>query len=296
MNKSFIKYLAGLLIFGTNGVVASHISLSSNETVFWRSMFGAICLVAIFLITGNKFTFHHHKKDAFFLALSGIGMGMSWAALYEGYARIGVSVTTLLYYTGPVFVMVLAPFIFKEKLSLKKIMCFGVVIAGILLVNGSGNANDVIGILCGIIAALSYTVMVIFGKLTKKIEGFENPVLQVVFAFLFCAVYHIIKSGFTFEMQLDSLPATIVLGVFNTGLACYLYFEGLKNLGVQTVAICGYLEPLSAVIFSVMFLGETMTTVQVIGAALIIGGAVAGELKIGKKLPVARRKKATARS
>ena len=128
MNKSFVKYFASLLIFGTNGVVASHIALSSHETVFWRSLFGSICLIAIFLLSGSKFTFMKHKKDFFFLALSGLGLGLSWAALYEGYARIGVGVTTLLYYAGPVFVMVLAPFIFKEKLSLRKVMCFTVVI------------------------------------------------------------------------------------------------------------------------------------------------------------------------
>lgn len=145
MNKSFVKYFASLLIFGTNGVVASHIALSSHETVFWRSLFGSICLIAIFLLSGSKFTFMKHKKDFFFLALSGFGMGISWVALYEGYARIGVGVTTLLYYAGPVFVMVLAPFIFKEKLSLRKVMCFTVVIAGILLVNGSGEAHDIIG-------------------------------------------------------------------------------------------------------------------------------------------------------
>jgi len=47
---------------------------------------------------------------------------------------------------------------------------------------------------------------------------------------------------------------------------------------VQTVAICGYLEPLSAVIFSVLFLSESMGPVKIIGAALIIGGAAYGEL------------------
>lgn len=194
MNKSFVKYFASLLIFGTNGVVASHIALSSHETVFWRSLFGSICLIAIFLLSGSKFTFMKHKKDFFFLALSGFGMGISWVALYEGYARIGVGVTTLLYYAGPVFVMVLAPFIFKEKLSLRKVMCFTVVIAGILLVNGSGEANDIIGIICGILAAVGYTIMVTTGKLSGGIKGLESPALQVVFAFLFCAVYHVAKA------------------------------------------------------------------------------------------------------
>ena len=48
---------------------------------------------------------------------------------------------------------------------------------------------------------------------------------------------------------------------------------------MQTVAICGYLEPLSAVVFSVIFLKETMLPIQIIGAVLIIGGAMLGEYR-----------------
>ena len=67
--------------------------------------------------------------------------------------------------------------------------------------------------------------------------------------------------------------------MLNTGAGCYFYFSSIGNLPVQTVAVCGYLEPLSAVIFSGIFLKETMLPVQMAGAVFIIGGAVYGELK-----------------
>lgn len=51
---------------------------------------------------------------------------------------------------------------------------------------------------------------------------------------------------------------------------------------VQTVAICGYIEPLSAVVFSMLFLKEAMLPIQMLGAVCIIGGAI-GELCIYKK-------------
>ncbi len=56
-------------------------------------------------------------------------------------------------------------------------------------------------------------------------------------------------------------------------------FSPLSRLPVQTVAIFGYLEPLSAVAFSALLLGEEMTLIQIIGAGLIIGGAMVGELR-----------------
>ena len=69
----------------------------------------------------------------------------------------------------------------------------------------------------------------------------------------------------------------IVLGVFNTGIGCYLFFSKLEKLPVQTVSILGYLEPLSAVALSVIILGESLTFIQTTGAVLIIGGAVYAE-------------------
>ncbi|HHY05567.1 MAG TPA: DMT family transporter [Clostridia bacterium] len=65
--------------------------------------------------------------------------------------------------------------------------------------------------------------------------------------------------------------------IVNTGIGCYFYFSSIQNLSAQSVAICGYLEPLSALIFSAIFLQERLTSLQIIGAILILGGAVFGE-------------------
>ncbi len=64
-----------------------------------------------------------------------------------------------------------------------------------------------------------------------------------------------------------------MLGIVNTGIGCLLYFSAVAKLPVQTVAVVGYLEPLSAVVFSAVLLGEVITPVRLMGAALIIGGA-----------------------
>ena len=72
--------------------------------------------------------------------------------------------------------------------------------------------------------------------------------------------------------------AVILLGVINTGFGCWLYFSSLSKLPVQSVAVLGYLEPLSAVVLSALVLAERMSTFQTIGAVLIIGGAMFGEL------------------
>ncbi len=278
--KALIKYLAALLLFGLNGIVASHIKMNSYEIVFLRTLIGSLLLVFMFLLAKGKFHIKNNKKDYLFITLSGVAMGASWMFLYEAYQQIGVSISSLLYYCGPVIVMILSPIIFKEKLTAPKIIGFLVVIAGIFLVNGQAvtNSLNIKGLICGAMSAFMYFFMVTLNKQSKQITGLENAVVQLTVSFLTTAVFVGFKEHFVFEIPKSSIVWILVLGILNTGIGCYLYFSPLSQLPVQTVAICGYLEPLSAVIFATLLLGEKMTLLQIVGAAFIIGGAMIGEL------------------
>ena len=80
------------------------------------------------------------------------------------------------------------------------------------------------------------------------------------------------------------LVLALALGFVNTGIGCFLYFSSLSMLPVQTVAVCGYLEPLSAVLFAALLLGEKMTALQITGGICIIDGAMIGELMKDSKV------------
>lgn len=279
MKKAYFKYIFALLLFGSNGIVASNIHLSSMEIVFWRTLIGSLFLIGIFFVTKQKITFTKEKTDTLFIVFSGIAMGTSWMFLYEAYNQIGVSLASLFYYCGPVIVIVLSPILFKEKLTAHKIIGFIAVLVGIFLVNetASGEKLNVFGIFCGLMSAVTYSFMVIFNKKAKKVHGLENATIQLLVSFFTVAVFVGFKTGYRFFVSGNDLMWIIVLGLVNTGVGCYFYFSSIGKLPVQTVAICGYLELLSAVILAMLILGETMTTLQTIGAVLIIGGAVFGE-------------------
>ena len=83
MNKiAFIKYISALLLFGLNGIVASHIAMSSYEIVFMRTLIGSILLIILFMLGKGKFHIRESKKDFLFVVFSGIAMGTSWMFLY----------------------------------------------------------------------------------------------------------------------------------------------------------------------------------------------------------------------
>ena len=278
--RAFVKYVCALLLFGLNGIVASHIALNSYEIVFLRTLIGSVLLISVFLLGKGRFHWKEQRRDTVFIVLSGIATGASWMFLYEAYQQVGVSFASLLYYCGPVIVMILSPLIFKERLTMPKIVGFLIVLVGIAIVNGKmavGRGNTW-GLFCGAMSAVMYFFMVTLNKQTREIVGLKNAVLQLTVSFLAVAVFVGIKQAFVIHVPVSSWPWILVLGLVNTGIGCYLYFSPLSELPVQTVAVCGYLEPLSAVVFATLLLGETMSAFQYIGAVCIIGGAMIGEL------------------
>ncbi len=279
MKRAYAKYIMALLLFGSNGVVAASIALASYEIVWIRTLLGSVGLLLVFVLTGGRFQFWRHKKHMGFLLLSGAAMGLSWIFLFEAYDQIGVGVATLAYYVGPALVILLAPLLFRERLTPAGLLGFVVVLLGMFLIHKdtllAGGFSW--GLVCGLLAAVMYAFMVIFNKKATGIAGLENAVCQMAISFLTVSVYLLFRQGFSLSLPEGSVWPLLWLGLINTGLGCYLYFAPLRHLPARSVAVCGYLEPLSALLFSALFLRERLAAVQWVGAALMLGGAVFAE-------------------
>lgn len=294
MSKATEKYLASLVLFGSNGIVASMIDLPSMFIVLARVSLGAALLVGIALLSRRARTSlaaPSHPRQALYLAISGAALGVAWLFLFEAYRYVGVGVASLLFYCGPVLVMALSPMLFGTRLTAQKVTGFAAVLLGAFLVvgNGLGEGIQPMGIFLGAMSAVAYAVMVIFSKKVTAIGGVECSAIQLSGSLAAVAIYlGFSAAAGTLELPSAAMiahlnvPAALCIGLVNTGLGCYMYFSSMGELPVTRVAVCGYLEPLSAVVLSAVLLGEPMTTANVLGAALILGGAIYSEL--GDKL------------
>lgn len=278
--KDYVKFISSLILFGSNGVMAAQILLPSCDIVVLRTLIGSVFLGSIFLIRRPNARFGSTRNAALVIA-SGISMGLSWLFLYEAYQSVGVAVSSLAYYCAPIMVMALSPLLFKERLTRRIVFSFAVVLAGALLLNtgalAGGNASAW-GLLCGWMSAICHAAMVVFSKMADEVDGLVSSLVQLIASFAVSAVFLAFTQGFPFEVPAASWPWVVLLGIVNTGLGCYLYFSSFEGLRAQTVAILGYLEPLSAVVCALVFLGEPMSSFEMVGGALIIGGAVAGSI------------------
>ncbi len=279
MRAAYFKYFLALLLFGSNGVAASYIALSSYEIVFLRSVLGCVMLMVVFFASGHRLTVFQHKKSLFFIAASGFAMALDWLLLFEAYQQIGVSLGMLINYCGPAIVIALSTLLFKERLTFNKLTALLMALLGVFLISGQAALAGINswGLFCAGASALAYAMMVISNKMAREIVGVENATLQLFFATAAIVLFVGCKQGLHMEIHSNDWLPILWIGLLNTGGGCYYYFSSIGRLPVHTVAICGYLEPLAAVLFAAVFLHETMLPLQILGAVLIVGGALLGE-------------------
>ena len=279
MNKQKIARLmliVSMAIFGTLGLFVRHIGVSSGELALYRAVMAAILIGLYLLITGNKIPFQSIKKSVPLLLASGMAMGINWMLLFEAYKYTTVSVATLSYYFAPVIVTLVCPILFKEKMTVKQLICFVMSTLGIVMITGIGDISssgtNIIGIMFGLGAAMFYATVVLINKFIKGVEGLHRTFLQFVAAIIILVPYVAATSGMNLRM-LDSVGwgSLLVVGIVHTGITYCLYFSSLKELPGQKVAILSYIDPLVAIVISVTLLGESMTVMQAIGGALILG-------------------------
>ena len=255
--------ILAMLIFGTNGLLVSRISVQSSQIVLLRTLIGGALLSVIVLLRGG-FDRNAVRADLPMLLLGGTALGLNWVALFGAYRLLNVSLATLIYYIGPILVLLFSPRLFRDNLPAVNMAAVIVVAVGLVCISGS-------------------ILLIVFNKRITHTQGLQTAAIELDIAFVIVLVYCLLTVGLPHPLRSD-LPYIAIIGTVNTGLAYLLYFSGLQKLSGQSVALISYVDPVSALLFSALFLRESLTPVQMIGAVLIIGGAMLGELK--KRGPV----------
>ncbi|MBQ6867145.1 MAG: EamA family transporter [Clostridia bacterium] len=282
-NKSRLMLTASMAIFGTLAPFVRNIAVTSGELAFYRAVLAATIIILFMTATKQKIPFRDIRKELPLLILSGAGMGVNWILLFEAYKYTTVSVATLSYYFAPVIVTAVSPFLFKEKLTKKQLICFAMSTLGIVLITGigdiSGGSSHITGIMFALGAAVLYASVVLVNKFIRNVDGIHRTLLQFLSAIVVLIPYVIATSGITLaNLDAKGWICLLVIGIVHTGLAYCMYFTALKDVSGQQAAILSYIDPLVAVLISVTLLGESMNVMQITGGALILGFTLWNEL------------------
>lgn len=278
-----MKLTAAVIVFGTISLFVRRIPMSSGEIALFRAVL-AVLLIGMYLVmTRDLEGFRHIRKQLPLLLLSGAAMGFNWILLFEAYRYTTVSAATLSYYFAPVIVTVLCPIVFHEKMSVRQWICFIMSTLGIVLITGTGDmssgSSHLTGILYGLGAACLYAFVIMMNKMIRDVSGIHRTFLQFFAAMIVVFPYVMMTGWISFSgMDTAGWLCLLTVGIVHTGITYCLYFSALKELPGQKTAILSYLDPLTAVMISVLILSEPISTVQILGGLLILGFTLWNEL------------------
>ncbi len=289
-NAPLFQLVASMAIFGTIGLFVRYLPLPSSLIALCRGIIGTAFLL---LVTAGKKTHTDRaalKKYLPLLVLSGGALGFNWILLFESYRYTSVAVSTLCYYLAPILVILLSPVVLKETLTLRKGLCVCAALLGMVCLSGvlqSGipGGDELKGILLGLAAAALYASIVLLNKQLAHIPAMTRTVLQLGLSALVLLPYCLMTvelSGLQFT--LPAVGLLLFVGIVHTGLAYALYFAALARLPGQTAAILSYIDPVVAVLASLLILREPMLPSEAVGAVLILGAAFLSEVQLkGRK-------------
>ncbi|MDT4762554.1 DMT family transporter [Sphaerochaeta sp. PS] len=276
-----IEIIIAMVAFGTIGIFVRYIPLPSAEIALWRGIIAFLVLTLFMLTSGRLSGISKYRGKLGRLFFAGAAMGFNWILLFEAYRYTSVALSTLSYYFAPTIIIVGSSLIFRERLNAKQVVCFIVSTAGLALIIGvrGGGANDTIGVLFGLGAAVLYAFVFLTNKATPEFDGLTRTWIQFAAAIIVLTPYCTLVTGFhILELHASGLVNLLILGVVHTGLMYYLYFSALAHLKGQQVAILSYIDPIVAVLLSVAILHEGITLLQLAGGGLILGATLANEL------------------
>lgn len=287
--KPKISFIFSMFVFGSIGIFRRYLPFGSGTIAFSRGIIGALFLLLVLLMKRQNIDKKAIKINAPVLCLSGALIGFNWILLFEAYNYTTVATATLCYYTAPIIVIILSPFVLKEKLTVKKGLCVFFSLIGMVLVSGvlrqspdmSGNS---LGVLCGLGAAVLYAAVILLNKRLHDIGAYDKTIVQLFAASIVILPYTLLKETVVkSDVTVKTVTILLIVGVIHTGLSYALYFGSMEKLSAQTVSLMSYIDPIVALVLSALLLREHMGIAEIIGAVLILGSTVVGEADFGKE-------------
>ncbi len=304
--KGYILAALAAAAYGTNPLFAINLyqhGMNANSVLIFRYLLGLPLLAAMILLRGHSLALR--AREIVPVAVLGVLMAFSSLTLFESYNYMNSGIASTLLFVYPVMVALLMTFFFHERFKTMTGVCLAVMAGGLMLLmrNESGVALSGFGILLVMVSSLTYAFYIVMVNVSATVKAI--PTLKLLFYVLLFG-----SSVFFFMIPLDNpliLPGgwqdwfnLAALAVIPTLLSLTCTTVAIQYVGPTTTAIFGALEPVTAVVLSVVALGQTITAREITGALLIVAATtlvVIGDsiepalLRVRKMFPAIRHKK-----
>jgi drug/metabolite transporter (DMT)-like permease len=300
-------YLLAAMLFAFNGSVSKAVMNAGLDPVAITELrnAGAMVVLFMYILLRNPGSMRVHKGEWLFLIAYGV---LAFAVVQFLYfftiSRLPVGIGTLLAFLAPIVVALWIRFGRKQPVRARLWYAIGFTLVGLALVAQvpPGTTIDVVGVIAGLLLAITLSLYWLLGEAGQKTR---DPLSLTMWGFVFATVaWSVMAPWWNFPWAALNDPSvplrpdwpafpvwSLMIWVVLLGtIAPFLLVLGsLKRIGAQRAGIVGTTEPLWAFLLAFIFLGETITGIQILGAFVVLAGVVIAETarkpKRGEALP-----------
>lgn len=282
--------LAGSVAFSAKPVLvkaAYQYGIDTTTLLALRMLFAAPLFLAMAWWAGRPAVAFTGREITGITALGFLGYYLGSFLDLAGLQYISAGFGRLILYLYPTLVLLMSAVFLKQPLRPRQLVSLGLSYAGIALVFSteaqSGERLDltILGATLVFGSAITYATYLVAGsRLVHKFGAMRFSAYASLIATGFViAHFFAIRPLQTLIVDQQVYVLVAVLAVFATVLPLWLMAEGLKRIGANQVSLVGCVGPLATMAFAWMFLGETITLVQLAGATLVLAGVLIITLK-----------------
>lgn len=221
------------------------------------------------------------------LVYGAVAYSISFVSYSVSVSRIPVGVATVLMFMSPIWVAIFGRFMFGEKLEKSKMITIFICLVGAVLVSnliGGGNVKlDGIGILAGVVNGIGVALQILLPKYFAK--DYERDTL-LVYGFLGAAVVLMFGMDFgSVVSHMSSAPiGSLIWNLFGIGILCTMVanvscVKSTQYVKATTTSILSALEVVVGTLVGFVVFHEHMTLLQILGAMIIVMGAIGSEIR-----------------
>lgn len=267
--------IAAAVFYGTNPLGAMNLyadGISTNSTLFYR--FGIAVIILGVMMAVQRKSFALTRRELATLAILGVFMSTSSTTLYFSFNFMDVGIASTLLFVYPVMVAVIMATFFHEKVTAATVIAILLSLAGIALLNqtGDGTSLSLWGVTLVMLSSLTYAIyIVVVNKSSLRMSSVKLTFYVLLFG-LFTIYGYTLAMGETVQLLVTPkqwLYAT-QLALMPTVLSLVLMVIAVHDIGSTPTAIMGAIEPITAVAIGVLVFGENFTPRLAIGIVLIL--------------------------
>jgi len=268
------------LLVGFAGLFGKLLHAAPEVIVTGRTVFGSLALLAAIGLTRTPLRVRS-RRDFIILVASGAILALHWYCFFRSIQVSTVAIGVLSFASFPVFITLLEPLLFRERLHVFDICIALVVVVGLCIVTlpAAKGSHIVLGMEWGIFSGLLYAVLSLISRSTvRNYSPMTVAFYQQSFAAFFALPSALAEAP---HITLRTVLLLLTLGVVFTGTAQALLVASLRHIRAQTAGVIVSLEPVYGILFALLFLGELPAGRTLIGGLLVCLAVIAASLKKG---------------